>query len=123
MVTKKVILYISIVSLLLLLLLLSGCISRENLKEEIWCNSTTNVSYSNGTYIVKGLTDYNNRQVCEVYIENNNGSITQYFSKGGGYMVVVYKDKSGNIIKEINVSNRSEGADNISNSDNKNKRG
>lgn len=104
MVNKNKIIIATMVLLLLSLFGLSGCISKDTRgTEEEWCNSTMKLSNNNNTYTSKGLTTYKNVTVCEVIIENNNGSTTQYFNKDGSYRIVVYKDKSGNITREIDM--------------------
>lgn len=103
-INKNKILTVTMVLLLLSLFVLSGCVSKEiKGTEEEWCNSTMKLSGNNNTYTSKGITTYKNETVCEVIIENNNGSTTQYFNKDGSYRIVVYKDKSGNITREINM--------------------
>lgn len=87
--------------------LLSGCVAQPKEVISNWCNTSMNITFENGKglYTVKGITTYKGREVCEVLIKDGQRDTIQYFNKGGGYMVVIYKDESGNIVKEINISN------------------
>lgn len=107
MVNKNKIIIVIMVLLLISLFGLLGCISKDTEDTEDteeWCNSTMKLSGNNNTYTSKGMTTYKNETVCEVVIEYNNGSTTQYFNKDMSYRIAVYKDKSGNVIREINMS-------------------
>ena len=72
-----------------------------------WCKAGMKVTSSGsqdqqGSFIVKGMTKYKDKDVCEAEYTYDQGSMTQYFNEKGDYTVALLKDKSGNVIQEIN---------------------
>lgn len=74
-----------------------------------WCKAGAKITSSGqgqqGSFEIKGITTYNNTQVCEAVYTTDQGSMTQYFNEKGDYMVMVYKDKEGKVLQEINMAN------------------
>ncbi len=74
-----------------------------------WCKAGTKIT-STGTgqdrsFEIKGITTHNGTEVCEAEYIYDQGSMTQYFNKDSSYMVMVYKDKEGKVIQEMNIAN------------------
>ena len=69
-----------------------------------WCKAgtkmtTTGADGKQGSFEIKGITNYEGKEVCESEWISNEGSVTQYFNEDSSYLVMIQKDKSG---KEIN---------------------
>ena len=69
-----------------------------------WCKAgtrmtTTGADGKQGSFEIKGITNYEGKEVCELEMISNEGPITQYFNEDQSYLVIITKDKSG---KEIN---------------------
>jgi hypothetical protein len=67
-------------------------------------------SFGSASYIIKGLTTYKGKQVCEAEAkvtgtESESIYYSQYFTQDGKYFVMVIKDSSGNILTENEVNN------------------
>lgn len=74
-----------------------------------WCKAGTKITSSGqgqqGSFEIKGITTYKDTQVCEAIYTTDQGSMVQYFNEKGDYMVMVYKDKDGKVIQEVNIAN------------------
>ncbi len=68
-----------------------------------WCKAGTKVTSATqggqGSFEIKGMTKYEGKDVCQSEYKYNEGSITQYYTENGKYVVMIYKDSTG---KEIN---------------------
>lgn len=74
-----------------------------------WCKEGTQITSTGAqgqtSFVIKGITTYKGNEVCEAEYTYNEGSMTQYFNEKGDYIIMVYKDKSGKIIQEVNANN------------------
>jgi len=74
-----------------------------------WCKKGTKITASGpqgqGSFEIKGITTYKEKEVCEAEYIYDQGSMVQYFNEDSSYMVMVYKDKDGKVTQEINVAN------------------
>lgn len=74
-----------------------------------WCKKGTKITTSGqgqqGSFEIKGITKYKDKEVCEAEYIYDQGSMTQYFNEKSDYIVMVYKDKDGKVLQEINVAN------------------
>ena len=83
-----------------------------------WCKAGTSTTSSSSTaggqssttFVIKGITTYKGRQVCEAetkYTEtgSNSFSTTYLYSQDEKYGVWIMKDASGNVISENEVNN------------------
>ncbi len=78
-----------------------------------WCKAgtTMNAASAGGqmTYVVKGLTTYKGKQVCEADAKFTGAGpemyYTQYFTQDGSYIVMIIKDASGNVLSENEMKN------------------
>ncbi len=74
-----------------------------------WCKAGTKITSSGpqgqGSFEIKGITQHNGTEVCEAEYVYDQGSMTQYFNEKGDYAVMVYKDKNGTVVQEINMAN------------------
>lgn len=74
-----------------------------------WCKKGTKITsegpQGQGSFEIKGMTTYKDKEVCEAEYIYDQGSMVQYFNEKGDYMVMVSKDKDGNIVQEINLAN------------------
>lgn len=74
-----------------------------------WCKAgtkmtTTMTDGKQGSFEIKGITNYEGREVCELEMINNEEYITQYFNEDSSYLVMITKDKSGNVINKVDMS-------------------
>lgn len=115
---------LTILSIIVIATALSGCVTRqkeitspEGGKVSIegggavssWCQAGMKITSSGpsgqqGSFVVKGMTKHNGKDVCEAEYTYDQGSMTQYFNEKNDYIVMVYKDKSGKVIQEINMN-------------------
>ncbi|MFA4934574.1 MAG: hypothetical protein WC568_01935 [Candidatus Methanoperedens sp.] len=72
-----------------------------------WCKAGTTVTLAENqmTLVVKGLTTYKGKQVCEYEGKITGAGIdtmyyTQYIPQDGSYSVMIIKDASGNVLSE-----------------------
>lgn len=74
-----------------------------------WCKAGTKITASGqgqqGSFEIKGITTHNGTEVCEAEYAYDQGSMIQYFNEKGDYMVMVYKDKDGKVVQEMNIVN------------------
>jgi hypothetical protein len=83
-----------------------------------WCKAgsastfTSNAPDSQGSfnYVIKGLTTYKGKTVCEAEAKvtgSNTESVyyTQYYSQDKKYFAMILKDSSGKILSENEVNN------------------
>ena|SRR3990167_903501 len=74
-----------------------------------WCKAGTKITASGqgqqGSFEIKGMTTHNGTEVCQAEYVYDQGSMVQYFNQKGDYMVMVYKDKDGKVIQEMNIAN------------------
>ncbi|MDO9098585.1 MAG: hypothetical protein Q7U60_10750 [Candidatus Methanoperedens sp.] len=70
-----------------------------------WCKAGTTVTLAENqmTLVVKGLTTYKGKQVCEMEGKFTGAGIdpmysTQYVTQDGSYIVTIIKDASGNVL-------------------------
>ncbi len=80
-----------------------------------WCKAgtTANVDAASAggqmTFVVKGLTTYKGKQVCESEGKYTGAGLemyyTQYFTQDGKYFVTIIKDSSGNVLSENEAPN------------------
>lgn len=67
---------------------------------------TTTGPQGTASFTIKGVTTYKGAaNVCEAEYTYDQGSMVQYFNEKGDYMVMVYKDKDGKVVQEINIAN------------------
>lgn len=74
-----------------------------------WCKAgtkmtTTGADGKQGSFEIKGITTYEGKEVCESEWKSDEGSMTQYFNEDSSYLVMISKDKSGNIINKVDMS-------------------
>ncbi len=74
-----------------------------------WCKTgtkmtMTGVNGQQGSYEIKGIVNYEGREVCLSEYVGDEGSMEQYFSQDSSYMVMITKDKSGKIINKLDMS-------------------
>lgn len=74
-----------------------------------WCKAGTQMTSSGPqgqtSFVVKGITAYQGREVCEMeWLGDEQITTTQYFNKDGSFTAVVTKDKDGNVIQEFNYT-------------------
>jgi hypothetical protein len=116
----KVLVIISII----LLIAFAGCTGKEqtittpdgNVKVSqgsgsgpAWCKAgtkmtTTGANGQQGSYEIKGIVNYEGREVCLSEYISDEGSMEQYFSEDSSYVVMITKDKSGKVINKIDMS-------------------
>ena len=81
-----------------------------------WCKAGTTASMDAAsaggqmTYVVKGLTTYKGKPVCESEAKLTGAGIdtmyyTQYFTQDSSYIVMIIKDASGNVLSENEMNN------------------
>ena len=80
-----------------------------------WCKAGTTASMDAAsaggqmTYVVKGLTTYKGKPVCEANAKFTGAGqemyYTQYFTQDGSYVVMILKDASGNVLSENEIKN------------------
>ena len=83
-----------------------------------WCKAGTSSTYGSNSpggegsfkYIIKGITTYKGKQVCEAEakITGSNAETvyyTQYFSQDQKYVAMIMKDSSGKVISENEFNN------------------
>ncbi len=79
-----------------------------------WCKAGTTMTAASAggqmTYVVKGLTTYKGKEVCESEAKVTGAGqetmyYTQYFTQDGGYVVSIIKDASGNVLSENEMKN------------------
>lgn len=73
-----------------------------------WCKAGTQITSSGpqgqGSFTIKGITKYRDKEVCEAEWTADQGTTTQYFTEDGSYTAMIMKDKSGKVINEYNYS-------------------
>ncbi|NJD53370.1 MAG: hypothetical protein FIB07_10940 [Candidatus Methanoperedens sp.] len=74
-----------------------------------WCKTGTKMTMTGatgqqGSFEIKGIVNYEGREVCMSEYVGDEGSMEQYFSQDSSYMVMVTKDKSGKIINKLDIS-------------------
>ncbi len=73
-----------------------------------WCKVGTSITSSSpkgvGSFIIKGMTIYQGKEVCESEWTNTDGTMIQYFNIDSTFTATVMKDKTGNIIQEFNYN-------------------
>lgn len=75
-----------------------------------WCPAGITETRDSGTLIIKGITTYKGRQVCQA-----EGKVTEaggetsyyvnYYTEDFKYVVIIMKDSSGKVISENEVNN------------------
>ncbi len=76
-----------------------------------WCKAGTTVTLAENpmTLVVKGLTTYKGKQVCEyngkMTVSGQEMYSTQYFTQDGSYFVTIIKDASGKVLSENEGTN------------------
>lgn len=74
-----------------------------------WCKAGTKITASGqgqqGSFEIKGITTHNGTEVCQAEYIYDQGSMVQYFNEKGDYMVMIYKDKDGKVLQEMNIAN------------------
>lgn len=114
---------VTILSVFIMTTVLSGCTGPKEIDTPAgkvtvdegrtgpdWCKTGMKVTSSDqqgqqGSFEIKGLTQHNGTEVCEAEIVHEEGTLTQYFNEKGDYIVMIYKDKSGKVIQEVNMVN------------------
>lgn len=95
------------------------CISGINLTEKM--NQTDSVTVTDEfsdvsleednedvkSFEIKGNTTYKGREVCQAEYISDNTTLVQYFTKKRDYVVLVYKNSSGDIVNEIEMDQTS----------------
>ena len=74
-----------------------------------WCKAgtkmtTTGADGKQGSFEIKGITNYEGKEVCESHWSSDEGSMTQYFNEDSSYLVKISKDTSGKIINKVDMS-------------------
>lgn len=74
-----------------------------------WCKTGTKMTMTGatgqqGSYEIKGIVNYEGREVCLAEYVSDEGSMEQYFSQDSSYMVMITKDKSGKVINKLDMS-------------------
>ncbi len=74
-----------------------------------WCKTGTKMTMTGatgqqGSYEIKGIVNYEGREVCLSEYVGDEGSMEQYFSQDSSYMVMITKDKSGKVINKLDMS-------------------
>lgn len=73
-----------------------------------WCKAGMQITSSSpqggGSFIIKGITKYQEREVCEAEWITDEGTTVQYFTEDGSYTATIVKDKTGKVIQEFNYS-------------------
>ena len=73
-----------------------------------WCKSGTTITTNSGgkqaSFVIKGITNYEGKEVCESSVDSDEGSMTIYTSQDSTYYVMVTKDKSGKVINTVDMS-------------------
>jgi len=74
-----------------------------------WCKAGTKMTATGpdgkqGSFEIKGITNFEGKEVCESQWSSDDGSMTQYFNEDQSYLVMIQKDKSGNIISKVDMS-------------------
>lgn len=112
------------ISMLVITTMLSGCVTgpktvtgpggesailNEGGVGPDWCKAGTKITASGqgqqGSFEIKGITTYKGTEVCQAEYVYDQGSMVQYFNEKGDYMVMIYKDKNGKVIQEMNIVN------------------
>jgi len=73
-----------------------------------WCKIGTKMTMTGvgqqGSYEIKGIVNYEGKEVCLSEYISDAGSMEQYFSEDSSYMVMITKDKSGKVINRLDMS-------------------
>lgn len=75
-----------------------------------WCKAGTTVTTEQGSLVIKGITTYKGKQVCEMEGKFTGMGIdtmysTQYVTQDGSYGVTIIKDASGKVLSENEMTN------------------
>lgn len=108
---KKINKIVIIILLISAIAVFAGCESKKGTTPGTgtdWCKAGSKIisstPESEGTFLIKGLTTYQGKEVCEAEWSYDGGSMTQFFNEDGSYGVTIIKDKDGNIIQEISAN-------------------
>jgi len=112
-----------VVLLIMISVIIAGCIGNEQIIETPsgnvkisqgsgsgpdWCKTGTQITSTGpqgeGSFVIKGITTYQGKEVCESELTYNEGTMTQYFNSGGTFTATVVKDKTGKVIQEFNYT-------------------
>ena len=70
----------------------------------VWCKAGTTVTTEQGSLVVKGITTYKGKQVCEMdgkfTVAGQEMYTTQYVTEDNSYAVTIIKDASGKVLSE-----------------------
>lgn len=74
-----------------------------------WCSAGTKMETSAPTgekaaFEIKGITNYEGKDVCWAEYTYSEGSFAEYFNQDSSYAVMIMKDKAGKTINKIDIS-------------------
>jgi len=74
-----------------------------------WCKAGTKMTQTgpNGEQIsfeVKGIVNYEGKEVCESGWISGDGSVTTYTNADSTYYIMIMKDKSGKVMNKVDMS-------------------
>lgn len=74
-----------------------------------WCKSGTKITSTGptgeqGSFEIKGIVNYEGKDVCSSEWSGSEGSMTQYFNEDNTYLVMIVKDKDGKEINKVDMS-------------------
>lgn len=74
-----------------------------------WCKAGTKMTQTGangqqGSYEIKGIVNFEGKEVCLSEVTSNEGTMEQYFNEDSSYMVIISKDKSGKEISRQELS-------------------
>ncbi len=120
----KVLLVLSII----LLIVFAGCTSKtektigqtdptkdggskipsESAISTTWCNTGTKMDIPSptgqkATFEVKGITNYEGKDVCWAEYKYSEGSMSEYFNQDQSFAVLVMKDNTGQVLQKMDL--------------------
>jgi len=73
-----------------------------------WCKAGTKMTSTGPSgevsFEIKGIVNYEGKDVCSAEWSSGNGSMVQYFNEDQTYIVLITKDKSGTVVNKIDMS-------------------
>ncbi len=73
-----------------------------------WCNTGTKLTATGPTgeqaaFEIKGIVNYEGKEVCSAEWISTEGTLTQYFNEDHSYTVMIMKDKTGKVINKFDM--------------------
>ncbi len=83
--------------------------SGESGKASGWCSTGTKMDIPNptgqkATFEIKGITNYEGKDVCWAEYKYSEGSMAEYFNQDQSYAVLIVKDKNGKDLQKMDLA-------------------